>query len=852
MTRLARLLMFGYLVASLCGFLETCSDLALAESAADLMRVEKAAFKVARDQEAANYYSKALDIGNYYSKALEANPNLVEQQEEWVRARVKNGESADLLERIDPEFRGLSLPSRKDLIEKNHKGLIIRASFLERLISDFNDGKVYRKGINIRNALIIGDLDLSRVEISPSVSITRSILFGDVDLRDTRFQNELDWSGSHFLKEMKSGLLKVGRSAVFSKAVFRGPVDFHGANIAGVFDADEARFDSDANFRSLAADTALFSKSVFRGAVNFNLAKITTNFDALEIRFEDTKSEAEFQYFDGGQLSSFSKAVFRGPAAFVGAKTLSIFLADKARFESKVDFSSLNAGGDAVLVQAVFRGPVIFRGAKILSRFMADNAHFESKADFISLDVGVGASFSKAVFRGPALFAAVNTVMFNASEARFESEAKFSYFRVGDSAMFFHAIFPGPVIFLETNISRNFLGAGARFESSADFLSLKVGGEASFNKAVFRGPVNFEGANISRNFDAGEARFESTGSKANFTSMKVGHAASFKKAVFLGPVDFQGANISTIFNANEARFQSTDKKALFDSMHVGDTVFLEKAIFRGPVDFRLANIESQFLAGKARFEAESNFTSLTVGGSAYFEGSNFRGVVSFRQANIGTLFFLQTKFQEKTAVLLDGLTYKNIYTESADYKGALRILSRMPHYYPQPYKQLESCYTEAGRKEWADAVFVEGKWQEWNAAGQGRYYLPANVLKLGAAWLSRALNMVIYFVIGFIVCGTFVFSRPRIFQDEKKLSGFRAFWYSLGLFLPFVRLGPEKFYRIDKEGYFSVVPSYVASSLPCWFVMRLQFSGEIYYYVHQLSGYILLSIGIIAIAGIIK
>ncbi len=69
-----------------------------------------------------------VNAQKYYSKALKIEPNLVKNQEEWVRDKVRSGEPADLLKKGVQTPDG-SLPASKDLITKHDKELIIRASF---------------------------------------------------------------------------------------------------------------------------------------------------------------------------------------------------------------------------------------------------------------------------------------------------------------------------------------------------------------------------------------------------------------------------------------------------------------------------------------------------------------------------------------------------------------------------------------------------------------------------------------------------------------------------------------------------------------------------------------------------
>ncbi|MGO9121430.1 MAG: hypothetical protein ACLQPD_27945 [Desulfomonilaceae bacterium] len=690
MLRHLKLVLCGCLVASLCSFFWPSGNLALAQSAEDWMNKGKEAYQAAQYEKAALCYSKALEMD---PKSVE---KLVEKQEAWVLERVASGQSADLLERIGEKLADESLPLRKDLIEKYDKELIIRASFLDKLVTDFNDFKVYPKGINIKNAIIVGDLDLSNIEVSPPVSISKSIFFGEMRLDGSQFQRVLSLEGSHFLKAVNANRMKVDRDAFFNRAVFRGPVTFNGANTGWDFMANGARFES--------------------------------------------KAEAIFDSLDVGQYAFFNRAVFRGPVTFNGAHVGRDFRANGARFEGNAAFNSLKVDRDTFLN---------------------------------------------------------------------EGEGNQAPIGSGDLVIFW-----GKVDFAGAHIGRDFRANGARFEGNAEatFNSLVVGQYAVFTKAVFRGPVDFLGATIASNFYAQGARFESKESEATKFNFKVGGSAFFANAVFQGGVNFGAANIASYFSAKGARFESTKSKADFNTLKVGQAALFGKAVFKGPVGLSWANM-----------------------GDLHLEG---------------------TEFQESKEITLEGLTYKNIYTEDggySDYKKVLAILRHIKRYSPEPYKQLESYYVGRGDKEAADEVFVEGKRRElrekkgWQPTDFLTHFFLDRMVVYG-----RDLNRVIWLVLGFIGLGTLIFSRPKMFKDEEKLRLWRAIWYSLSLFIPFATLGADKFHVIDKTAYFNLLPRKLATLLPVRITTWLRLPVEFYYYVHQLFGYILLSIGIAAVAGIIK
>ena len=70
--------------------------------------------------------------------------------------------------------------------------------------------------------------------------------------------------------------MKVGGYAFFNDAVFEGPVNFFGADIAGNFAAGKAKFknkEKDVSFSGMKlGGHAFFNDAVFEGPVNFNYA----------------------------------------------------------------------------------------------------------------------------------------------------------------------------------------------------------------------------------------------------------------------------------------------------------------------------------------------------------------------------------------------------------------------------------------------------------------------------------------------------------------------------------------------------------------------------------------------------
>ena len=108
----------------------------------------------------------------------------------------------------------------------------------------------------------------------------RANFAGTVSFEDSTFKADANFNG-----------MKVGQLAFFNKAVFEGSVDFGSADIAGHFEAVEAKFKDKvkgASFNSMKVrGAAFFRKAVFEGWVNFILADFAGNFEADEAQFKN-------------------------------------------------------------------------------------------------------------------------------------------------------------------------------------------------------------------------------------------------------------------------------------------------------------------------------------------------------------------------------------------------------------------------------------------------------------------------------------------------------------------------------------------------------------------------------------
>jgi uncharacterized protein YjbI with pentapeptide repeats len=488
---------------------------------------------------------------------------------------------------------------------------------------------------------------------------------------------------------------------------------------------------------------------------------------------------------------------------------------------------------------ALVKEPLDVEGAKVEHKFWLLNCIFQE-----------GVSFRDSWFKK-------NLVL---SGSKVRGEANFERIKVGGCIFLCDAHFQGPVNFAGADVKGYFEANGAKFlnEARASFQGMKVGDDADFKRAIFKGPVDFRGVDIKHHFAAHNAEFQNETGEASFNCMKVGGAAFFNGAKFYGPVDFVATEIKSNFEADEAKFFNQSTKAMFKRMKVGIAVFLKKTEFHGPVDFTAAHIGNQFVASGAKFlkvmdspdVEETSFNSIKVEHSAFFDEATLQGPVDLRFASFQNLALASKKPKSFLNVndanlKLEGMTYKNI--DFGDNWDKLLAFLEKSDCHAQPYCQLTTFLQQSGSPDRADEVYISGKKREWREGWSCSKFWqwPLKFLEKGfekifldyCVGYGRHPGRVFYLSLVFVGLGSIIFSRPGVLTWEggrpfKRIKIIRAVWYSLDAYLPFISLGPDKFYELSQEAKSSWVTTY--------------------FYIHQLAGYVLVSIGVAAMTGIIK
>lgn len=155
-------------------------------------------------------------------------------------------------------------------------------------------------------------------------------------------------------------------------------------------------------------------------------------------------------------------------------------------------------------------------------------------------------------------------------------------------------------------------------------------------------------------------------------------------------------------------------------------------------------------------------------------------------------------------------------------------------YSPDAYTNLETFFKQQGQKKLADNIYITMKQREraemlkWYSAGWWWNLFLDKFVQYG-----RKPDWAFYWIIPAVAFGCVIFWKgngmePVKLEDNNR--HYSPFWYSLGLFTPFIDLGPASVWQPTKER---------------WFARN-------YAQVHKILGWLLIPIALAAITGIIK
>lgn len=589
-------------------------------------------------------------------------------------------------------------------------------------------------------------------------------------------------------------------------AVFQEEIDLRNAKVPHSTTLRGCRFDKKVNLSYSVFEKDLnFSESTFAAAGFFDAA----NFSNLQVNGD----------------AFFNDAQFLAVANFIGSNIAGNFYASRVRFtdaEGYAFFIYMKVGGNAYIDNAEFAGSLTFSASAIAGMLSAQNIRLtnpEGTANFSLMKVGGLTILDHAEFAGSLDFNASDIDgMFSVGKIRFtnpKEKADFSLMKVGSHTDFAHAQFAG----------------------RADFSMMKVDGHTYLNDTVFAGGVAFTLTDISGQVDISRARFTNAQEVVMFNGLKVGSIAYLEDAEFAGGANFGLADIAGLFVARGARFTNAQEQVTFNAMRIGSHAIFDKATFAGPTNLTALKVSGHASFDETEIARTINFEFAEIASDFWMERAHLTGSDNTGQFNGmkigGTVHFKDTEF--RGTVNLGNMTYQAINIgDGRDRIESLIAFVNRSRYSAAVYATLEAFFKREGYTESADEVFIAQKTRErhetlhWHSP---EYWW--NWFSYLFVGYGRKPSYVLVWSALFVCLGYFIFKLPEkmeVQKEEYSDEEYSPFWYSLGLFLPFVNLFAAEVWRPKKDFR--------------W--------GRIYMRVHALLGWILIPLGLASITGLIR
>jgi uncharacterized protein YjbI with pentapeptide repeats len=272
-------------------------------------------------------------------------------------------------------------------VENSDDMKVIQAS---QILSSIEDGEP----INLEYVIIVGDLDLQKINLPLDGSIKSSITIRN---------------------SIINGAFK------FNNTILQRPIKVDRTKISGFTSFFQTQFKEDFDFSdSLFNDTAIFRKTQFDGSADFGRSKFVKLADFFKCNF-------------GGESANFEGTEFEGPADFYGAQ----FEVEKANFEFSrfkgstsfwrtkfsgfTDFIGCHFNESADFNFAQFKGPADFVGV------VSDKKIYFNDVEFATLKVNWASIMDSLVCNGPSYLRLVKS--FREQEQFEDADSCYYYYR---------------------------------------------------------------------------------------------------------------------------------------------------------------------------------------------------------------------------------------------------------------------------------------------------------------------------------------------------------------------------------------------------------------------------------------
>ena len=464
---------------------------------------------------------------------------------------------------------------------------------------------------------------------------------------------------------------------------------------------------------------------------------------------------------------------------------------DQTVFDKNLELSRDVFGQGVYFKGAQIGNDLLFSNCQVLGQKRAPRATYGTyPSEFWEMSVGRSAVFDGTYFQGETTFQRSTFDSASFIHSRFDGKATFSRLRTNSDTFFTGAIFQGEALFDQTSF-----------------------GETNFKEAQFHGPVTFEELSVSGDLEMSGASFTATEKPVNLARLNVSKALHLESILAPGGLDLHESVLSDFY---------------LSAAEAGSLPL---------VDLTQANITRQLAIRTLQM---NSFTAngLINEGTLSLQKVGIHQALDLRNSRLNLLVINELDWPKNPlAFNMRGMTYTDIDIgdqglTDRTWRGLLQIIDQSA-YSPQAYQTLADFLANKGHPDWAQEVRLAMKRRERDdaLAPLSVAWLWSWFLEIFAGYGYRPALAFIWSAL-VVALGAWVFRNPAemlpVDQDTIKLH-YNPLLYSFALFIPYIDLGIAGKWHPNPENR----------------------AASLYKHLHQILGWILMPIALLAFGGVL-
>lgn len=381
---------------------------------------------------------------------------------------------------------------------------------------------------------------------------------------------------------------------------------------------------------------------------------------------------------------------------------------------------------------------------------------------------------------------------------------------------------------------RGFSLGDAVITGDLDLIGQEIPYDVEIYDCTFNGVVDFTNSQFGKGLTLINTRFND---EVRFDNGSIGFDFILVDCWFSTlPASFRGMRVSRDFSIFRGTFDT--RSASFQDTRVGGAFYARASFIYSKVSFSNMRVDGPFSLNECTFtNSDVSFTGAHFA-DVLLNGSTFDrvSIIDFTRMRADYIAFDGVIFKTPSEIKVEGMTFRLLSPVNTERLGFL--LSR---YNAEFYSDLETSLRTHGYPDEADKIFVSKQRAErrencksfLHQCDRGAWAF--SLFQDALAGYGKHLENLLYWSLGFLIIGTIVFWKKdgMRLKDEKAAAQaprYQAFWYSLDLFLPIIKLGESDIWTPNDNRRWA----------------------NLYRKVHIIIGSLFVPIGLAAWTGIIK